>query len=538
MVQGTSTVSPQPLPPDGGARGPLRLLMVEDDENDAELLLAELQRLGYEVASERVETREAMAEALERDWDLIVSDYSLPQFDGSSALRLCREHNVELPFIIVSGTVAEEDAVESMRQGADDFITKGRLARLGPAIVRSLRERGERRARKAAESRLVQAQKIEAIGQLAGGVAHDFNNLLGVIVGYGEMIVKAMPLGDRQRGRAEQILHAAHRGAALTRQLLAFSRQQPLEARVLELATVVSNAETLLRRLIGEDIEIVTISDHSLGRIRADPTQIEQVVMNLAINARDAMPDGGRLTIETANVDLDEGYALSHPDVQAGPYVLLAVSDNGTGMSAETLSHVYEPFFTTKEAGRGTGLGLATVYGIVRQSGGHLAVYSEVGHGTSFKIYLPRIEAAAASPTTSTAGAERTLGTETVLLIEDDASLREVILDQLTDGGYKVVTGENVAGALHNAEQHEGPIHLVITDIVMPGMGGREAVRRVRASRPDIRVIYMSGYSGGAAGAQGLTEPDGAFLQKPFSLAGLLRRTREVLDAAPRRGGG
>jgi CheY-like chemotaxis protein len=364
-------------------------------------------------------------------------------------------------------------------------------------------------------------------------VAHDFNNLLGVIVGYGEMLFRALPPGDRQRDRAEQILHAAHRGAALTRQLLAFSRQQPMEARVLELASVVSNAETLLRRLIGEDIEIVTLSDHRLGRVKADPTQIEQVVMNLAINARDAMPGGGRLTIETANVELDEGYSLAHPDVQAGPYVLLAVSDSGTGMSAETLSHIYEPFFTTKEAGRGTGLGLATVYGIVRQSGGHLAVYSEEGHGTSFKIYLPRIEAAVASLATPTTGAEPTLGTETVLLIEDEMSLREVILDQLNEGGYTVVTGENVAGAVHNAERHEGPIHLVITDIVMPGMGGREAVRRIRASRPDIRVIYMSGYSGGAAGAQGLADPDEAFLQKPFSLVGLLRKMREVLDAAP-----
>jgi CheY-like chemotaxis protein len=306
-----------------------------------------------------------------------------------------------------------------------------------------------------------------------------------------------------------------------------------MEARVLELASVVSNAETLLRRLIGEDIEIVTLSDHRLGRVKADPTQIEQVVMNLAINARDAMPGGGRLTIETANVELDEGYSLAHPDVQAGPYVLLAVSDSGTGMSAETLSHIYEPFFTAKEAGRGTGLGLATVYGIVRQSGGHLAVYSEEGHGTSFKIYLPRIEAAVASLATPTTGAEPTLGTETVLLIEDEMSLREVILDQLNEGGYTVVTGENVAGAVHNAERHEGPIHLVITDIVMPGMGGREAVRRIRASRPDIRVIYMSGYSGGAAGAQGLADPDEAFLQKPFSLVGLLRKMREVLDTAP-----
>jgi signal transduction histidine kinase len=523
-----------PTAPESAERKPLRILLIEDQENDAELLLAEVKRLGYDVMSERVQTSEEMANALDREWDLIISDYSLPQFDGPSALELCRQRNVQLPFIIVSGTVSEEDAVESMRLGADDFISKGRLARLGPAILRSLRERAERRALKTAEERLLQAQKIEAIGHLAGGVAHDFNNLLGVIVGYGEMLFKALPPGDRQRDRVEQILEAASRGAALTRQLLTFSRQQPMEARVLELATAVRNVERMLGRLIGENIEIVTVSDHRGGRVRADPTQIEQVVMNLAINARDAMPQGGRLTIETSNADLDAGHALSHPNAKPGPYVLLVISDNGSGMSAETLGHIYEPFFTTKEAGRGTGLGLATVYGIVRQSGGHLAVYSEVGHGTSFKVYLPRVEDAVGEAPRAAPAAASGMGTETVLLIEDEVALREVILDQLTDGGYKVVTGEDVAGALEAAQHHDGPIHLLITDLIMPKVSGRDAVSRVKASRPDIRVIYMSGYSSAAAGRNGLAESEEAFLQKPFSLEALLRKVREVLDAPAR----
>ncbi len=275
----------------------LRLLLVEDREDDALLLLAELERLGFEVRVRRVQSAEEMASALDGEWDLVVSDYCLPQFDALRALRLRNQRRPELPFVIVSGTITEEEAVEAMRQGADDFITKQRLARLGPAISRSLREHAERRARRAAEMRLRQAQKMEAIGQLAGGVAHDFNNLLGVIQGYGELVLKALPPGDRQRERMEHILHAAARGASLTRQLLTFSRQQPADARVLELASAVASVEKLLRRLIGENIEVVIATDGRGGRVRADPTHLEQIVMNLAINARDAMPSGGRLVI-------------------------------------------------------------------------------------------------------------------------------------------------------------------------------------------------------------------------------------------------
>ncbi len=518
-----------PLRPAG-----LRVLLVEDDANDAALLLRELKRLGYDTTWERVETREAMGLALERDWDLIVSDYSLPRFDALDALDLCRERGIDLPFIIVSGTIEEEEAVESMRLGAHDFITKGRLARLGPAIVRGLRERAERRALKRAEERLRQGQKMEAIGQLAGGVAHDFNNVLGVILGYGEMLVNTLPPGQREHERATQILQATARGAALTRQLLMFSRQQPMEARVLDVATTVRHVESMLSRLIGANIEVAIHSDGRMGRVKADPTQVEQVVMNLVINARDAMPDGGRLIIETASVEVDEGYTASHPDARPGPHVLLAVSDNGIGMSAETLSHIYEPFFTTKEAGRGTGLGLATVYGIVRQSGGHIAVYSELGRGTSFKIYLPRVDELADEMGAVAPASQTRTGHETILLIEDEEGLREVLVEQLLEGGYTVVTGADAEAALEAAAGYDGPIHLVIADVVLPGMSGGAAVKALRAARPEIRVIYMSGYTRSAAAQNGPIEGGEAFLQKPFSLDTLLHKVREVIDRPPR----
>jgi signal transduction histidine kinase len=507
----------------------LRLLLIEDQRADAELLLAEIDRLGYTVECERVETRDQMDAALDLDWDLIISDFSLPQFGASGALELCAQRKIGIPFIIVSGTIAEEEAVESMRLGASDFITKGRLARLGPAIIRSLREREERRARTVAELRLIQAQKMEAIGQLAGGVAHDFNNLLGVIMGFGELLLKSLPEGDRQHERADQIVRAGARAAALTRQLLAFSRQQPMEARVVELAAAVKPVETMLSRLIGENIEITVLDDGSHGRVRVDPTQIEQVVMNLAINGRDAMSDGGSLVIETANVDLDAGYARSHPDVEPGPYVLLSVSDTGSGMDTDTLSHIFEPFFTTKEPGRGTGLGLATVYGIVRQSGGHLAVYSEVGRGTTFKLYLPRVESAASEGAGAAAARTAGGGQETVLLVEDEPALREVIAEQLGSGGYEVVTGHDVKAALAAADAHPGPIHLVITDLVMPIMSGPDVVRQLRARRPELRVIYMSGYSSAAVGLHSLVDSEEPFLAKPFTLAALLDKVREVL---------
>ena len=506
-------------------------MLVEDQENDAVLLLHELDRLGYAVECTRVDNREAMAAALARPWDLIISDFAMPEFGAHGALALCREQGVDVPFIIVSGTIEEEEAVEAMRLGAHDFITKGRLARLGPAIVRSRREYDERQARRIAEVRLRQAQKMEAIGQLAGGMAHDFNNLLGVIQGYGELLVKDLAGHDRHGKRLDQILRAASRGAALTRQLLALSRQQPFEARSIDLNALVTDMEAMLHRLISEDIQITTVLEKGLHRVKADPTQIEQVLMNLVINARDAMSGGGRLTVETSNVRLDDTYVASHPDARAGDHVLIAVADTGDGMEPETLARAFEPFFTTKQPGKGTGLGLAMVYGIVRQSGGHVAVVSEPERGTTFKVYLPATEERQVAAPVERAARIAGRGSETVLLVEDDAALRLVIHEALKADGYMVIDGPSPEAALAAAAAHAGTIHLMVTDMVMPNLTGREAAARVKAARPGIKVVFMSGYANTPAEYQGSLSDHHAFLQKPFSLDLLLNTLREILDA-------
>jgi signal transduction histidine kinase len=375
------------------------------------------------------------------------------------------------PILIVSGTIQEEEAVESLREGADDFITKG------PAIERSLREAAERKARGAAEDRLRQAEKMEAVGQLAGGVAHDFNNLLGVILGYGELLVKDPPGEAVRRERVDQILRAAQRGATLTRPLLTFSRQQPAEARPIDLNAVVVGLEPMLTRLIGEHVEVSTELAERILLVRADPVQIEQVLLNLGVNARDAMKGGGRLIIETSNVDLDDAHVQLHPGATRGPHVLLTVSDTGHGMDSETLSHIFDSFFTTKEAGRGTGLGLSTVYGIVRKSGGHVGAYSEPGRGTTFKIYLPRTEEEPAAVPSQPRAEARLTGRQTVLLVEDEPALRVVIREVLQEGGYTVVEGASPEAALVAGEEHSGPIHLILTDVVMPRISGLEAGR-------------------------------------------------------------
>jgi signal transduction histidine kinase len=514
-----------------GGRKPLRLLLIEDQEADALLLLDELDRRGYDVVWERVQTHGEMASALEREWDVIITDYSLPQFDARAALELRRERRPDIPVIVVSGTISEEDAVESMRLGADDFISKGRFARLGPAIDRSRRDAQERQARRLAEARLGQFQKMEAIGQLAGGVAHDFNNLLGVIQGYGDLLAKHLSHDAAGGKRVEQILQATRRAAALTRQLLTFSRQQPLEAKPLDLNGVISGIDPLLRRLIREDIEIVTVLGEGLHLVMADSTHVEQVLMNLAINARDAIDEWGRITIETGNVELDETYVGAHPDANVGPHVMLAVSDTGRGMDAETLSHVFEPFYTTKERSKGTGLGLATVYGIVRQSGGHVAVYTESGRGTTFKVYLPRTDdAPAALPTPDTEGVTGR-GSETIVIVEDEPALRTVIHDLLEDGGYVIVDGETPEASVAAAERHPGPIHLVLTDLVMPHMSGRDAAHRIQRVHGQAKVLFMSGYATAVAGLQGGLPLGQPFLQKPFTQDMLFRKVREVLNS-------
>jgi two-component system cell cycle sensor histidine kinase/response regulator CckA len=381
--------------------------------------------------------------------------------------------------------------------------------------------------KKIMEKQLRQAQKMEAIGQLSGGIAHDFNNLLGVIIGYGEALEEELPREGPAHKKCEQIVKAGQRAASLTRQLLAFSRQQVLEPKVLDLNAVVLDLEKMLRRLIGEDIDFKTELSSPLGRIKADQGQIEQVIMNLVVNARDAMPRGGRLTIETSNADLDEDYCRLHPQQKPGPHVLLAVSDTGIGMDAETQARIFDPFFTTKELGKGTGLGLSTVYGVVRQSGGHIWLYSEPGRGTTFKIYLPRV---AGSVETAGAGPDLTQslrGTETILLVEDEDALRELTRSVLVENGYTVLDADGPESALELARLHLHSIQLILTDVVMPGMDGRAMVEKLMPMRPGLRVVYMSSYTGSTH--RELLDPGAVLLPKPLTRAVLLRKVREAL---------
>ncbi|HTW57487.1 MAG TPA: ATP-binding protein [Terriglobales bacterium] len=379
------------------------------------------------------------------------------------------------------------------------------------------------------EQQLRQTQKMEAIGTLSGGIAHDFNNLLTVIKGYTGLVLDSVQ-DARLRPLVIHIDQAADRASALTRQLLAYSRRQVLQPKVINLNSLVVNLDKLLQRLIGEDIEMKSVVDPSLGSVKADPGQIEQVIMNLAVNARDAMPKGGSLTLETANVDLDEAYTREHPGTAPGRYVMLAVSDSGMGMDSATQAQIFEPFFTTKELGRGTGLGLSMVYGIVKQSGGAIEVYSEPGHGTTFKVYLPRIEEPAEILRGKQPPAGTIRGTETILLVEDDRQVRDLAGAVLTSCGYTVLVAESARAVASKCEQHRGEIHLLLTDVVMPGVGGREIANQVLARRPSTKVLYMSGYTTNAIIHHGVLDPGTFFLQKPFTPASLSAKVREVLD--------
>jgi len=389
--------------------------------------------------------------------------------------------------------------------------------------------------RKRLEEQLLQAQKMESVGRLAGGVAHDFNNLLTVINGYCDLMLEGMETTDPLKDQLDEVRGAGQRAAALTQQLLAFSRRQVMRPQVLDLNGFLRETERLLQRLIGEDIQLVTVLDAALGKVKADPGQINQVILNLAVNARDAMPGGGRLTIETANVDIGVEGAAAQAGWRAGRYVRLSVSDTGAGMDAETREHLFEPFFTTKPAGQGTGLGLSSVYGIVQQSNGWISVYSEPGKGTQFHVYLPRLEndgEAAAGPVENAAPA---LGTETILVTEDQDNVRRLVSRMLRGFGYHVLEAANGGEALAVSSSHAEPIHLLITDVVMPEMSGRELGAELMRRRPEMRALYMSGYTGNVIARHGLLEEDVAFIQKPFTAESLAAKVRDTLGSAPAR---
>jgi len=395
--------------------------------------------------------------------------------------------------------------------------------------------------RRALEQQLRQSQKMEAVGRLAGGIAHDFNNLLMVISGYSEFLLERLGAEPHLRGPAQEIASAAERASSLTRQLLAFSRKQMLAPRIVNLNDVATENSKMLTRMIGEDIDLVLVPSPNLWPVRADAGQIEQVIMNLAVNARDAMPSGGKLTVETSNVSFDEDYARFHAPLRPGDYVMIAISDTGAGMDSDTQSHIFEPFFTTKGT-KGTGLGLSTVYGIIKQSGGYIWVYSEVGRGTTFKIYLPRV--ASTGETAAQLAASGVLdndvrnnvvepGSETILLVEDEANLRYLARQYLEKQGYKVIEAADGAVAMQIAVAHEKVIHLLLTDVIMPGMNGRELAQRISEIRPNVKILYMSGYTENVIGHNGMLDAGIRLLQKPFNLRDLKSKVREVLDATP-----
>ncbi|HEV8266253.1 MAG TPA: response regulator [Gemmatimonadales bacterium] len=640
---------------------PLRVLLVEDRDSDAEIVERELNRAELDCQTRRVQADEEFRhELVAFAPDIVLADYSIPGFGGMAALEILQRVAPLVPLLIVTGSLDEETAAECIKAGAADYVLKTHLARLGPAVRgalalrRSRAEKAEAEAalrtreqrfralvehswdavalfapdgtvlygspattrllgydlaefvgrnaldlihpddratlverlgeaaarprhrvdvmarvrhkdgswrylegvftnllddpsvgaivnnyrdateRRSLEEQVIQAQKMEAVGRLAGGVAHDFNNILTAITGYTDLLLADLPADDPRRADVDEIHRAAQRAAALTQQLLAFSRRQVMQPRVLELNALVGDIEKMLRRLIGEDIALTTVLEPEAGNVRADPNQLQQVLLNLAVNARDAMPGGGRLTIETRSAQLDASYASEHRSVAPGRYALLAVSDTGVGMTEATRSRLFEPFFTTKEMGKGTGLGLATVYGIVKQSGGHIWVYSEPDHGTTFKIYLPRVdEPAEPLEMLVAASPERLDGTETILLVEDETAVRAVARLLLERQGYTVLEAPNGPAALALLDAGAVGVDLLLTDVVMPGMSGRALAERVTALWPGVRVIFTSGYTDDAIVRHGVLEPGLDYLQKPYRPDGLLRKVREVLDRPP-----
>ena len=513
---------------------PIRVLIVEDSALDAELMVAELARHDYDVVSVRVETLDDMTKACERDtWDVVLSAYGLPAFNGACPIETLKKTGHEVPFIIVSGTGGEESAITSLQAGAHDYVTKGQLARLGPSVARALRDVSQRRERLRLEEQLRQAQKLEGIGRLAGGIAHDFNNILTTIAGYSEMVLDQIGTDKPISNDLIEIRKATDRAAQLTRQLLAFSRQQVLRVADIDVNEVVWAMRGMLQRLIGEDVIVEIKLTDALPPIRADRIQLEQVLMNVAANARDAMPQGGQFVIETGPGTGEDIVALTGLRALPGRYVKMTMSDTGVGMDERTQQHLFEPFFTTKELGKGTGLGLATVYGIVKQLDGYIWVTSALQRGSTFTLFFPALDSAA-KPAPAAAPSKQPLPLaterETVLLVEDETGVRNLVKRTLGRHGYRVLEASTAAEGLDLVAKHGSEIDIVLTDVVMAVMNGPQMVAKIRESLPSMKVLFMSGHAGEAIKAGGKLEASDHLLEKPFYAHDLLKAVRELLD--------
>jgi two-component system, cell cycle sensor histidine kinase and response regulator CckA len=510
---------------------PLNVLIVEDSADDAELLVNELQTAGFSPAWKRVETEAAYRAGLAERIDIIFSDFSLPQFTTFRALELLQKSNWDIPFVVVSGTIGEEHAVDILKAGATDYVLKNHLSRLGPVVRRALRESVERAERRKLHEQFLQAQKMESIGQLAGGVAHDFNNILTVIQGHATMMRSRPGLTEEIKGSVNQILLAAERATNLTRQLLTFSRKQATQTRVLDLNEVVANLTKMLKHILRADVSLHVDYGSRAFLVRADAGMMEQVLMNLAINARDAMPQGGKLIIKTSDESVGPEYVQLNPQGAVGDFVCLSVTDTGEGIPPENLARIFEPFFTTKPVGQGTGLGLATVYGIVRQHNGWITVYSEVGKGTVFRIYLPAATEREDKKPERPVHQEVRGGSETILLIEDEAPLRALDRSILEGYGYEVLEADCARTAVDRWRENHNRISLVFTDIVIPGGAtGPDLAKKFHAEKPSLRVIFSSGYSMDVVEKDFELREGVNFLQKPYSPHRLAQTVREVLE--------
>jgi len=478
-----------------------------------------------------VDTEPDLREALAASpWDLVLSEVALPKIEKLRSLRIVRRTKARIPFVLVTRSVDGPTAALCVEADIDHLVDKEDLGRLPVAVEQTIKNLVEHRDREALLRQLRQAQKMEAIGRLAGGVAHDFNNLLTVIQGYGNIIKRRLvPRGECVEEIGE-LLGATERAAGLTRQLLAFSRSQPLRPQLIDVGKQVGELKKMLGRVIGEDIELCVDIAADTGHVRADPVQFEQILLNLAVNARDAMPEGGALTIASAVVALGPGDLTEAPGLRPGRYVRLSVTDVGVGMDAETARHIFEPFFTTKAEGSGTGLGLATVFGIVKQSSGAVRVSSSLGEGTRFDVFLPQAPAEAIAAETAPEEYPETRGTGTILLVEDDAPVRDLLRGELKRGGYEVTTAANGLEAWQEMEGRGEPVDLVVTDVVMPGMRGPELVERLRARWPGLRVLFVSGWQDPDKTKLPSLDQRTRFLQKPFDPAALVAEVARILS--------